>query len=152
LRFVLSEQGRALVRAHGFVPSAGVLPTGAAEARSGEAVASRQRMLERLVFPNGATRLSPLAHAGVRRIAREALANPRARVFVAGHADTEGTEPENERIGLERARAAATALERLGVASDRITVETRGSTAPIATNRTIDGRALNRRADVSLVD
>ncbi len=144
LRFMLSDRGRAIVRAHGFVPSAAALP----ESSPAAADPSRRRSLERIVFPLGSTRLTAEGQAAVRRIARDALASPSARVFVTGHADAEGTEPENERIGRERARATATALASQGVPSGRIEVETRGSSAPIATNGTEEGRGRNRRADV----
>ena len=41
-------------------------------------------------------------------------------------------------------------LENNGVDKDRILVEGKGEMAPIASNETIEGRALNRRVDITV--
>ncbi len=61
-------------------------------------------------------------------------------VLCVGHTDKFGTQAQ----GLARAKAACAELKKLGVDA-KYTTQSKGSTAPRATNKTAAGRALNRR-------
>ena len=76
--------------------------------------------------------------------------NPTAKVKVIGHTDTSGSEAYNQKLSEKRAQYIATKLESNGVDKDRILVEGKGEMAPIASNETIEGRALNRRVDITV--
>ena len=149
LRFVLSARGRSVVRAHGFVASEFAFAAGEGNQDVPEA---RTRTLERIVFPMGQTRAPVTANDAIQRILVRLVANPDARVVIAGHADSEGTEPDNVRIGLARASSVADTFRRNGIPDTRIEVQSRGSTAPVATNDTEAGRANNRRVDVLVIE
>jgi outer membrane protein OmpA-like peptidoglycan-associated protein len=69
-------------------------------------------------------------------------------IKLVGHTDDTGTEAYNYTLGLRRAEAVRKYLVNLGVASNLITVESKGKTQPIATNKTADGRSKNRRVDI----
>lgn len=65
---------------------------------------------------------------------------------IEGHADSVGTEPFNEALGLARAEAVRQYLaEKHSVPLELIKVVSYGETRPMATNATKAGRALNRR-------
>lgn len=71
-----------------------------------------------------------------------------ARVVVEGHTCNQGSPRENLRTGEERARAVRDRLVAFGVTADQIVVRSKGDTAPIADNRTGEGRRRNRRVEV----
>ncbi|MBT9470921.1 MAG: OmpA family protein [Pseudomonadota bacterium] len=76
---------------------------------------------------------------------------PQTLVDVVGHADSTGRAEYNQQLSERRALAVADFLTgRGGVLRDRLYVEGRGSTQPIADNGTEQGRAQNRRVEIVL--
>lgn len=73
-----------------------------------------------------------------------------ATVKLIGHTDNIGSPEVNYRFGESRARSARRYLTQKGIGNDRITIESRGEENPIATNKTEEGRAKNRRVEVEL--
>ncbi|WP_276571200.1 TolC family outer membrane protein [Billgrantia sulfidoxydans] len=73
-----------------------------------------------------------------------------ARIFVAGHADSTGSDAINDPLSQRRADSVADYLVSQGV--DRGLVQTRGygSRQPVASNDTAEGRRQNRRVEVTL--
>ena len=95
--------------------------------------------------------LRPSAHAALDRIINFARNCPDGTIVVTGHSDSIGDEAFNIHISLRRAQAVADYLQQGGVQADRIAVEGRGSSRPIADNDTRVGRAKNRRIELQLV-
>jgi len=73
-------------------------------------------------------------------------------VRVVGHTDDGGTAAYNHDLSYRRARAVAAALIERGVAEDRIEYEGRGATEPLAPNDSPEGRAMNRRVELFVID
>lgn len=71
-------------------------------------------------------------------------------VLVNGHADPSGNAAINEKLSGARAEAVRAALVAAGVPADKITTSAKGSSDPTADNSTAEGRALNRRVDISV--
>lgn len=71
-------------------------------------------------------------------------------VTLTGHTDATGTKAYNMALGQRRAQAVQSVLVDLGVPGDRITVTSKGESAPIATNADREGRARNRRCAVTV--
>jgi len=69
-------------------------------------------------------------------------------VDVYGHADSTGRADYNQALSERRALAVASILVNGGVMRQRIVAQGFGSTRPIASNDTADGRARNRRVEV----
>lgn len=67
---------------------------------------------------------------------------------VTGHTDSSGSEAWNRELSAARAESVKTYLIDNGVAADRISTQGLASTQPIATNETVEGRALNRRVEI----
>lgn len=74
---------------------------------------------------------------------------PDLQVDVAGHTDWIGTNAYNQALSERRANAVRVYLESKGVDSSRIHTFAYGETRPIAPNTTAEGRAQNRRAEIS---
>lgn len=70
------------------------------------------------------------------------------RVEVGGHTDNVGTPEANMKLSHDRAQAVLAALVQRGVQAERLTAKGYGQTAPVADNRTEDGRAKNRRVEL----
>ncbi len=66
---------------------------------------------------------------------------------IIGHTDDIGEEETNLRLSMERARATANALISRGIDVDRIDIQGRGETEPLAPNDTVEGRQANRRVE-----
>ena len=67
---------------------------------------------------------------------------------VQGHTDSTGGPDYNMRLGEERAEAVRLFLNQQGVALNRMNTISYGQTAPVASNKSRDGRAQNRRVQI----
>jgi outer membrane protein OmpA-like peptidoglycan-associated protein len=75
---------------------------------------------------------------------------PQSMLSVTGHTDLVGTAEYNNKLGLKRAQAVSTYLEKQGVNATRMTMDSKGSTEPAADYLTAEGRAKNRRTEISI--
>ena len=71
-------------------------------------------------------------------------------VEVIGHTDSQGNLASNIELGLSRANTISSYLQRNGISESDIHVSSLGPKKPIATNDTAEGRAKNRRVEVTL--
>ena len=72
-------------------------------------------------------------------------------IRIVGHADSTGTKTRNSRLAYQRADAVARWFHaKRHFAHDKIEVVGRGDTLPVASNRTEQGRANNRRVEVEM--
>lgn len=69
-------------------------------------------------------------------------------IIATGHTDSIGTEAYNQKLSERRANAVKDYLVSKGVPANKVTTLGKGETQPVATNKTKDGRAKNRRVDV----
>lgn len=72
-------------------------------------------------------------------------------VEVAGHTDSVGTAESNQTLSERRANTVAQYLVSKGIVRDRTIVVGAGENMPVADNSTPEGRALNRRVELSLL-
>lgn len=72
------------------------------------------------------------------------------QILVESHADVTGGEGYNQGLSERRAETVHRYFADKGIASDRITAFGYGEFRPIASNETIEGRALNRRTEIHL--
>ncbi len=77
---------------------------------------------------------------------------PKAKIRLEGYTDSVGTNKYN--LGLSRRRAAATKkylVKEAGIAARRISTVGYGESNPIASNKTPEGRAMNRRVEILIL-
>ncbi|MEX0872091.1 MAG: DUF4347 domain-containing protein [Aquisalimonadaceae bacterium] len=77
---------------------------------------------------------------------------PTARLQLTGHTDNTGPAAYNMTVSEQRAGAAADALIERGIEPDRLQVSGQGPDNPMAGNDTAEGRELNRRTEIVLLD
>ncbi len=73
-----------------------------------------------------------------------------AKVVITGYTDNTGNDEQNLKIGEGRAKFTADYLAKNSISAQQMVVYSKGSSDPIATNETEEGRALNRRVVISL--
>ena len=69
-------------------------------------------------------------------------------VIATGHTDSIGTDAYNQRLSERRAQTVKEYMVSKGIAAAKITTLGKGETQPVATNKTKEGRAKNRRVDI----
>ena len=77
--------------------------------------------------------------------------HPNKRIRVEGHTDSQGSETYNKTLSFKRAQAVKRYLVSQGIAAQRIEVMGYGESQPVADNTTPEGRQLNRRVEVKLI-
>ena len=72
-------------------------------------------------------------------------------VMVSGHTDSTGSAAYNLELSKSRAQSVASYLEGQGVKASRFEVLGMGSSNPIASNSSAEGRSQNRRVEIKIV-
>ena len=81
------------------------------------------------------------------RLIETALRCPTADIEITGHTDTDGGDSFNQTLSEKRAQAVVDYLVKAGLPASRLTAIGYGSTRPVATNDTDEGKAQNRRIE-----
>jgi outer membrane protein OmpA-like peptidoglycan-associated protein len=71
---------------------------------------------------------------------------------ISGHTDNTGTVAHNNKLSEQRAKAIVDYLVSHGIEQKRLIYKGYGSSQPIADNKTEDGRAKNRRVEITILD
>jgi OOP family OmpA-OmpF porin len=72
-------------------------------------------------------------------------------VIAIGHADSIGSDEYNQRLSVRRAESVKAYLTSKGIEANRVYTEGKGEKQPVASNRTSDGRAKNRRTEIEVI-
>jgi len=105
---------------------------------------------ETALFDFGKSNLNQSASAVIDRSA--VLVNRSTKpIRIEGYTDDVGTREYNQVLSEERASVVAQALMAKGVAANRITTRGMAFDKPVARNDTAEGRARNRRTEITLV-
>ncbi|HEU0031097.1 MAG TPA: OmpA family protein [Kofleriaceae bacterium] len=103
-------------------------------------------------FRSGSAEIDARSEPLLDQIAEALEANPQVKhVRVEGHTDNVGDPGFNMRLSQQRAESVKKALEKRGVAGDRLEPKGYGETHPIAPNKSGGGRRQNRRVEFIIV-
>jgi outer membrane protein OmpA-like peptidoglycan-associated protein len=120
-----------------------------------ETAAMRERLRESLevqvLFKTGATELADETSQRLERIAGLVADMDGTLLRIEGHADARGEADFNEQLSAARAAAVRDILIRAGVPSGWIVLEARGENDAHAVDEDIDGMALDRRVQLTLI-
>lgn len=102
-----------------------------------------------ILFATNSATIDPTSEAALAEIATFLADHPDFDLYVVGHTDNTGEFEHNMRLSQQRAQAVVEALAtRHGVERRRLQPVGVGPVAPVASNRTEDGRAKNRRVEI----
>lgn len=107
--------------------------------------------LKNIFFDSGKWDLRPESEPELEKLHIFMEENKSVRVEVGAHTDAIGKDDANKTLASKRAESVVVYLTKLGIASTRMIANGYGESAPIATNDTEDGRALNRRVEFKLI-
>jgi OOP family OmpA-OmpF porin len=100
-------------------------------------------------FDTGKSEIKPESAQAIAEIAKLLTNDPGLKLQVVGHTDNVGTREANLKLSLARAQAVVLALTaQHGIAAARLEPYGCGSYAPVASNKTEEGRAKNRRVEL----
>ena len=104
-----------------------------------------------LKFESGKVNLSKRIYIGVDSLVVLMQNNANLTLIITGHTDNTGTLKINEKLSLQRAMVVSNYLIKKGIDKKRISQKGFADTRPIADNKTLKGRAQNRRVDIEVV-
>lgn len=103
---------------------------------------------ETIGFPHGVAEVQPASMDLLDAVARIMITTSAiTRLTIEGHADATGEPEINQPLSEQRALAVKKYLESKGVSPDRLEARGLGTSQPVDTNDTDEGRAKNRRVE-----
>jgi len=105
---------------------------------------------QRVTFASGSARLTPTGMRELDKVVAYMNAQGGVRVNLDGHTDNTGPDRVNNPLSESRAVSAKSYLVSRGIAESRITTTGHGSSQPVAPNDSDEGRARNRRVEVTV--
>lgn len=120
--------------------------TGVGVARQGDNLVLR--MPADVSFATNQASIDPRFYATLDDVAAVLNRYDQSIVDIIGHADSDGAEDYNLDLSRRRASSVAQYLVNRNVLPDRLYVDGRGESAPIASNATAEGKAMNRRVEI----
>jgi len=113
--------------------------------------ATRISLDSAVLFDTGEYVLKPEAFSAIDDVLQTIENRKAASIIVSGHTDAVGSQEANEVLSRNRASAVADyLLNRAGFDDRRVTLEAFGERRPVASNETAEGRAKNRRVELTV--
>ena len=106
------------------------------------------RMPSDVTFASNQSSINPAFNATLDDVAAVLNRYDQSIVDIIGHADSDGAEDYNLDLSRRRASSVAQYLVNRNVLPDRLYVDGKGESAPIASNATAAGKAQNRRVEI----
>ncbi|CAN5874169.1 hypothetical protein BH11BAC4_BH11BAC4_07360 [soil metagenome] len=108
-------------------------------------------VLKNIFFDVNKFQLKPESLAELDKVILLLNDNPKLNIQISGHTDNIGKDADNLALSLNRAKAVTGYLRDKGVEAKRITSKGFGATRPVSGNDTEQGKALNRRTELSVI-
>ena len=101
-----------------------------------------------IYFDTAKSDVKPESEPALKELVKLLRANPSMRTWVVGHTDSVGSADANVALSNARAAAVIRSLVQMGIDPKRLGPHGAGPFSPVATNRTDQGRARNRRVEL----
>ncbi|AEA44889.1 OmpA family protein [Fluviicola taffensis] len=106
--------------------------------------------LRNIFFDVNKATLRPESNAEMERLVQLMKDVPRLKIEISGHTDNTGSATLNETLSQQRAEAVVAYLVSKGIAANRMIAKGYGSSQPIASNNSEDGKQQNRRTEFEI--
>ena len=90
-------------------------------------------------------------HEQLKEIKKIILSHSDLRILVIGHTDSDGSNKYNESLSKRRAESIIRFFTTRGLRRDRIVIDFKGETFPVQSNKTSEGKSMNRRVDFKFI-
>ena len=114
--------------------------------------APKSFVLDHCTFETGKATLQPEAYKVVDELVDYLNRKEDEKIEIGGHTDDVGKEAANMILSANRANTVRAYLLTKGINPDRVTAKGYGMLMPVAENTTAEGRALNRRTEVKVLE
>jgi OOP family OmpA-OmpF porin len=104
-----------------------------------------------ILFNTGKSTFQEQSFAVLDNMAKVMNQFPNAKFAIEGHTDSTGSDKINDPLSNDRANAVREYLISKGISANRLSSQGFGSKNPIDDNKTVAGRANNRRTEIKLV-
>lgn len=118
--------------------------------KSGKLRSGEVYSLATLQFNSAQSAISEADKSKLQTITQIIQAYPNAMIQIHGHSDSSGPEDFNQTLSTQRAETVKQRLIKMGVADRQIEIQGHGSSQPVASNDTSQGRQKNRRIEIVL--
>ena len=108
-------------------------------------------VLKNIFYETNKYEIKPESGAELNEVVQLMKDNPTVHIQINGHTDNSGKPADNKTLSENRAKAVTNYLIAHGVAAGRLTFKGFGDTQPVADNGTPEGRAKNRRTEMTVV-
>jgi outer membrane protein OmpA-like peptidoglycan-associated protein len=108
---------------------------------------SKIELKQTVFFDTRKATIKPVSFPLLDDVAKALADHPKISVRIEGHTDSQGSDKFNLALSQRRAESVRAYLIGKGIEQDRMVAKGFGERAPIADNRTSDGRAQNRRVE-----
>lgn len=108
--------------------------------------------LRNIFFDVGKATLRSESNAELDRLVKLLKDVPALKVEISGHTDNTGSASLNENLSQNRAEAVVNYLKGKGIKAGRLTAKGYGSSRPVASNASSDGRQENRRTEFEIIE
>ncbi|MBP2168979.1 outer membrane protein OmpA-like peptidoglycan-associated protein [Erwinia toletana] len=122
--------------------------TGVSVTRNGDNIILN--MPNNVTFDSSSSTLKPAGANTLTGVAMVLKEYPKTAVTIIGHTDSTGTRALNMKLSQQRADSVGSSLITQGVAANRIRTQGLGPDHPIASNSSEEGKAQNRRVEITL--
>jgi outer membrane protein OmpA-like peptidoglycan-associated protein len=102
------------------------------------------------LFDFNKANLKPAAISQLAAVLQALREQPGAQILLVGHTDSIGSDAYNMGLSQRRADSVANYLVQNGVPRQSIRTEAKGESEPVASNANPQGRAQNRRVEITL--
>lgn len=109
-------------------------------------------VLNNIFFETNSHTLLPTSHAELNTVIELLQNNPSIKLLVEGHTDNIGNAEHNIKLSQQRAEAIVNYLTEKGIEPSRLQAKGYGFSKPIADNNTEEGRAMNRRTEIKIIE
>ena len=109
-------------------------------------------VLEGVNFESGKSTITQDSYISLMKVVDIMETFPEATFEIIGHTDNIGNKDKNMTLSADRANAVKNFLVEKGITESRMTTKGMGDTKPVASNKTPEGRAQNRRIEFIRTD
>lgn len=108
--------------------------------------------LQHMYFATNKTEILPTSEEDLQYLYKVMSENPKIRILITGHTDSQGSDEFNQRLSEGRSASVKAEMVKRGIDASRIETDGKGESEPVDTNATDEGRQHNRRVQITILN